>query len=285
MKIVVCIKTIPDPEIPPAKFRLDEEAMRVIPPEGIPPVMSPYDQQAVELALRLKDAHDCQVTVLSLTLHRAAEAPDGVESASSIIRQALAMGADEGIALSDEAFAGPDSFGTASILAAAIRRVGGCDLVLCGRQAADWDEGLVGAILAEKLEAPLVPLAYQIDLVEGQLQVRRTIRDGYQVFSVSCPAVLTVGSEAGKTRLPSGWGIIAASQKKIICWNADDIGIDPASIGPGAARRKLARLYVPQKGRECRILAGRTAAEAGALLAEALIKEGCIREISVGEER
>ena len=272
MKIAVNIKTIPDPEIPPAKFRLDEKAMRVIPPEGIPPVMSPYDEQAVELALRLKDKHDCFVTVLSVT----------GDPASTIIRQALAMGADEGIALVDEAFDGSDSFGTASILAKAIQKIDNCDLILCGRQAADWDEGLVGAIVAEKLGAPLVTLAYQIDLINSQLQVRRTIRDGYQVFSVPFPAVVTVSSEVGKPRLPSGWGIIAASQKQIINWNAESIGIDPAQSGPGAARRKLTRLYVPEKGRECQISSGETTAEAAARLAETLIQGGIIREISVG---
>jgi electron transfer flavoprotein beta subunit len=272
MKIAVCIKTIPDPEIPPAKFRLDEKAMKVIPPEGIPPVMSPYDEQAVELALRLKDRHDCFVTVLSVT----------GDPASTIIRQALAMGADEGIALVDEAFDGSDSFGTASIQAKAIQKIENCDLILCGRQAADWDEGLVGAILAEKLGAPLVTLAYQIGLVNSQLQVRRTIRDGYQVFSVPFPAVVTVSGEVGKPRLPSGWGIIAASQKQIINWNAESIGIDPAQVGPGAARRKLAKLYVPLKGRECQISSGQTTAEAAARLAETLIKAGIIREISVG---
>jgi electron transfer flavoprotein beta subunit len=274
MKLAVCIKTIPDPEIPPAKFKLNEDTMKVIPPEGIPPVMSPYDEQAVELALRLKDKHDCRVTVLSVT----------GDPASAIVRQALAMGADEGIALVDEAFGGSDSFGTASILAKAIQKIGDCDLILCGRQAADWDEGLVGAILAERLGAPLVSLAYQIDLVDGQLQVRRTIRDGYQVFSVPFPAVLTVSSEVGKPRLPSGWGIIAASQKQITNWNAEEICIDPSQTGPEAFRRKLSRLFVPEKGRECQILSGETTAEAAAQLAENLVQAGIIREITMGRK-
>jgi len=270
MKIAVCIKTIPDPEIPPAKFRLDDEAMMVIPPEGIPPVMSPYDEQATELALRLKDKHGCSIVILSVT----------DDPASPTIRKALAMGADDGIALVDDAFDGSDSYGTASILAKAIEKIGNCNLVLCGRQAADWDEGLVGALLAEKLDVPLISLAYHIDVVNDRLQIRRTIRNGYQVYSVPLPAMVTVSSPAGKPRLPSGWGIIAASQKQIIHWDAGAIGIDPAQVGIGAAKRKLSRLSVPQKGRKCKIFRGQTTAEAATRLAENLVKEGIIREIS-----
>ncbi len=134
MNIIVCVKQIPDPEIPPAKFRLDSESKRVVPPEGIPPVINPYDAQAVELALRLKEKHGGKITVLSL----------GSTASSSVVKHALSMGADEGIVLTDEAFEESDSFATAYILTKAIQKIGVYDLILCGRQAADWDEGLVG---------------------------------------------------------------------------------------------------------------------------------------------
>jgi len=269
MNIVVCVKKIPDPEIPPAKFKLDIEAMRVIPPEGIPPVLSPYDAQAVELAIRLKEKNGGAITVLSID----------EEGSPKIVRHALSMGADEGIVLTDVAFCDADSFGTADILSRAIKKIGGFDLILCGRQAADWDEGLVGSIIAEKLELPLVTLAEDIELMndgEYAIKVRRVTLDGYQVFGVPCPAVVTVSNEVGAPRLPSGWGIISASKKDIPVWNAADIEMDTSKLGQKAFRRKLKKLFIPDRKRECEIIEAETTAEAAVKLAERLKDEGWV---------
>ena len=269
MKIIVCMKKIPDPEIPPAKFKLDTEAMCVVPPEGIPPVMSPYDEQAVELALRLKEKNGGTITVLSID-------EDG---SPKIIRHALSMGADEGIILSDEAFVGSDSFGTAHILSQAIRKIGDIDLVLCGRQAADWDEGLVGPIIAKILDLPLVTLAEHIEFGDNDpkdLKVKRVTLDGYQVFAVSMPAVVTVSNEVGQPRLPSGWGIISASKKEVPVWNASDIEADTSKLGLSTARRKLVKLFIPERKRECEIVKGETTTEAASKLAERLKEEGWV---------
>lgn len=267
MKIIVCVKKIFDPEIPPAKFRLDEESKKVIPPEGILPVMSPYDLQAVELALRIKDKDNSDVTVLTIDK----------KTSSSVIKHALAMGADEGIVLSDVAFEGSDSFSMAYILSQAIQKIGNCDLILCGRQAADWDEGLVGTILAEYLRLPLVTLAYDLEQKDGEWRVKRSTLDGYQLFAVSSPAVVTVSNAVGQPRLPSGWGIIAASQKSYLVWNAQDIGANPSRTGAGAARRTLAKLFIPKQDRSCEIIEGNTISEASVKLAEKLVKEGIVR--------
>ncbi len=268
MKIVVCVKKIPDPEIPPAKFRLNEESKKVIPPEGISPVMSPYDLLAVELALRLKDTHNSEVTVLTID--------ENTSSSSPILKHALAMGADEGIVLSDEAFEGSDSFSTAYILSQAIQKIGNFDLILCGRQAADWDEGLVGTILAEYLSLPLVTLAYDLEQKDGEWRVKRSTLDGYQLFAVSSPALATVCNAVGQPRLPSGWGIIAASQKSFRVWNALDIGVDLSRTGSRAARRTLAKLFIPKQDRSCEIIEDRTIEEASGKLAEKLVKEGIV---------
>lgn len=266
MNSIVCVKQIPDPEIPPSKFRLDEEAKRVIPPDGIPPVMNPYDEQAVELALRLKDKYGGKITVLTM----------GNEEPSSVIKHALAMGADEGIVLADKIFEGSDSFSTAYILSQAIKKIGNYDLVLCGRQAVDWDEGLVGTIIAENLSLPLVTLAEEIDFVEAELRVKRVILTGYQVFAVTNPAVITVSNEVGRPRLPSGWGIISASQKKIPVWNADDIDVDSSRTGPNTSQKKLVKLFIPERKRKCALMQGKTTAEAAAKLAERLIRAGVL---------
>ena len=266
MDIIVCIKKIPDPEIPPAKFKLDMESKRIIPPEGIPPVINPYDEQAVELALRLKDKYEGKITVL--TIDNDAE--------TRIVKHALAMGADEGIVLTDKAFEGSDSFSTAYILSQAIQKVGNFDLVLCGRQAADWDEGLVGAIIAENLSLSLVTLAETADVVDGKLKVKRVTLDGYQIFAVPSPAVVTVSNEVGQPRLPSGWGIISASRKQIPIWKAGDIDADPSKIGANAAQRSLVKLFIPVREKKCEIIEGETTAEASVKLAERLRKAGVI---------
>jgi len=266
LEIIVCVKQIPDPEIPPVKFKLDAESKCVIPPEGIPPVINPYDEQAVELALRLKEKHGGKITILTT----------GNESASGVVKHALAMGADEGRVLTDKAFEGSDSFSTAYILSQAIQKVGSYDLVLCGRQAADWDESLVGTIIAENLGLPLVTLAEAVDVVDGELKVKRATLDGYQVFSVSFPALVTVSHEVGQPRLPSGWGIVSASRRQIPVWDAKDIKADPARIGLGASRRKLVKLFIPKREKKCEMIEGKTAAEASVRLAERLREEGAI---------
>lgn len=266
MKLIVCVKQILDPEIPPSKFRLDPEGKEVIPPEGIPPVINPYDEQAVELAVRIKEQHGGQITVLSV----------GDDSTARVLKHALAMGADEGIILQDQAFEGSDSYGLAYILSHAIRKIKEFDLILCGRQAADWDEGLVGTLLAENLRLPLITMVESVDHPAGRLQVKRVILDGYQIFEVPPPAVLTVSHELGPARLPSGWGIISASKKEIPVWDAAKIGAEPSRIGENASRKKLTRLSTPARERKCAMIAGETPEEAAGRLAEKMREKGAI---------
>src|SRR4030066_2164383 len=153
MHTIVCIKQVLDPEIPPAKFKIDPETKQVIPPPGVPPVISVYDERALEAACRLKDKHKGKITAISM----------GTEKAADVIKHAIAMGADDGFALQDAAFENLDSFGAAYVLAKAIGKIGEYDLVLCGRQAADWGAGQVGSILAEILGIPVVTLACNIE--------------------------------------------------------------------------------------------------------------------------
>ncbi len=266
MNMVVCVKQVPDPEIPRAKFRIDPVAKQAIPPEGVASIINPYDERAVELALRVKEKQGGKITVLTV----------GTTRSERVVKHALSMGADEGILLSDQAFEGSDSFGTAYILTRAIQKVGSYDLILCGRQAADWDEGLVGSILAENLSLPLVTLAVAIDVAGNELKVKRVTLDGYQVFAVPPPAVLTVSQEVGRPRLPSGRGIIMASRKQVPVWGSREIAADPSLMGSKAARRKVVNLYVPERDRKCEMIKGETSGEAGAKLAERLREAGAI---------
>ena len=266
MNMVVCVKQVPDPEIPRAKFRIDPEAKQAIPPEGVAPIINPYDERAVELALRVKQKHGGKITVLTV----------GKTGSETVVKHALSMGADDGLVLSDQAFEGSDSFGTAYILTRAIQKVGSYDLILCGRQAADWDEGLVGAIIAENLSLPLVTLAVAIDVAGNELKVKRVTLDGYQVFAVPCPAVVTVSQEVGRPRLPTGRGIIVAARKQLPVWSAKDIDADPSKMGAKAVRRNVVKLFIPEQDRSCKTIQGETPGEAGANLAERLREAGII---------
>jgi electron transfer flavoprotein beta subunit len=266
MNIIVCIKQIQDPEIPAAKFRLDPEAKNVIAPDGIPPVINPYDAQAVEVALKIKEKHGGKISVITI----------GDDKAAGTVKHALAMGADEGFLLKDQAFESPDSFSTAYILSRAIHKIGGFDLVLCGRQAADWEEGMVGSILAERLDLPLVTLAESVDFILGRWRVKRSILDGYQLFEVAPPALVTVSHEAGAPRLPSGWGIISASKKEIPVLDSRDIAADPSLIGRQASRKELVKLSIPERKRKCEMLGGDDPEEAAEKLIKRLKERGVL---------
>jgi len=267
MKIVVCVKQVPDPEVPPAKFRIDAEAKKVA-PSGLPPVMSIFDARACEAALRLKDKDKAgtQITVLSM----------GPGKVIDVVRYGLSMGADEGVVLQDPVFDGSDSFGTAAILAQAIRKIGDCDLVLCGRQAADWEAGQVGPLLAERLGLTLVTLASDIQKGENGLRIRRVLSDGYEEVETPLPCLVTVSGEIGLHRLPKGIEIVRAASKKVPVWNAADIGLDTALAGAGASYTEVTRLEIPVREVKCQIIAGDTPATTASNLVAALRKAGVI---------
>jgi electron transfer flavoprotein beta subunit len=146
LHIVVCVKQVPDWDIPPASFKVDEATKKVVPPPGVAPVASQFDEIAVEAAMRIKDAdNSVKVTVISL----------GAPTAKEVIKKGLAMGADEGVLISDDAFNNLDSSGVATVLSSAIKKLGDVDLVITGRQAVDWDLGVTGTLIAGMLDAPL----------------------------------------------------------------------------------------------------------------------------------
>lgn len=257
MNIIVCIKQVPDPEIPPAKFKINAETKTVVPPPGVPPVVSVFDERAVEAACQLKDKHGGKITALSM----------GTGKVADVVKHALAMGADEGFVLQDPAFENTDSYGTAYILSKAIRKIGDYDLILCGRQAADWDQGQVGSILAELLGIPTVCIARKVQMVEGKLRVERVLKDGYEVVEAPVPSLVTVSNELGLPRLPTGMGIITAARKKIPVWTAKDIGVDLGQVEPSGPLNEITSLFIPVREAKCEIIVGKTTAEAAAALA------------------
>jgi electron transfer flavoprotein beta subunit len=262
MNTIVCVKQVLDPEIPPAKFKIDPAAKQVIPPPGVPPVISVYDERAVEAACRLKDKHKGKITVISI----------GSAKAADVIKHAISMGADDGFVLQDPAFENLDSFGTAYVLGKAIQKIGGYDLVLCGRQAADWGAGQVGSILAELLGLPVITLACSIEAVDKKLKVKRMVKDGFEVLEAPMPSLVTVSSEIGLPRLPGGMGLMMARKKQIPVWKSQDIGAESSQLDKANAHTEVTSLSVPTRKTECEIIAGGTPSEAGVNLALKLSK-------------
>ena len=261
--MVVCCKQVIDPEAPPASFKIDATSNSVVPPASVPPVISPFDENAIEAALRVKDAEGGSITALSL----------GNDLLREVVKKPLSMGADELILLEDEAFAEGDSWSTAYALAMAIKRIGEYDLVFCGRQSADWDSGQVGSGIAEILGLPIVTLTKKIDISDGKARVERVITDGYEIIEVSLPAVITVSNEFGEARYPNMRGIMAAKRKEPTVWKPVDIGIDPAQAGVSGRRTKLLKLFQPVRDGSCEIIEGESPEEAGVNLATKLREE------------
>ncbi len=257
MNIIVTVKQVPDPDIPPSHFKVDETANKVVPPAGVAPVMNGYDANALEAALRLKEKHGGKVTVLTL----------GRSEARDTLKRAIAMGADAAVLLDDPALHDGDSYTTALALAKAIEKIGEYDLVMCGRQASDTDAGQVPLGIGELLGLPTVSPVIGIEAADGGVRVNRMVEDGYQVLDVPLPAVVAVSSEIGEPRYPPLRGIMAAGRAQIPVWTAADLGLDAASLG---RRSTLRRLYVEQREARVELIQADSPAEAGVALADKL---------------
>ena len=266
MNVIVCCKQIFDPEAQSAGFLIDPATNKAVPLSGVPSVISPFDENAVEAALRIKDAQGGKITALSL----------GVNLLRNVVRKPLAMGADDLVLLEDEAFVEGDSWSTAFALARAIEKIGEYDLVLCGRQSADWDAGQVGSGIADILGLPSVTVARKIDIADGKARVERVVSDGYEVIEVLLPALITVSNEIGEARYPTLKGIMTAKRKEPIVWKPTDIGVAPSELGDAGRRTKLIKLYQTTREGKCEIIEGESPEDAGINLALKLRDENML---------
>ena len=265
MNMIVCVKQVLDPEAPPASSKIDTSTNQVLPPPGVPPVISPFDENAVEAALRIKDAQGGKITAVSL----------GINLLRDVVKKPLSMGADELILLEDEAFVEGDSWSTAYALAMTIKKIGEYDLILCGREASDWNAGQVGSGIAEILGLPSVTLVKKIDVTDGKARVERLLADGYAVIEVTLPAVLTISNEIGEPRYPTIKGIMAAKKIEPIIWKPADIGVESSQVGAAGRRTKMLKLFQPVREGKCEMIEGESPEETGVNLALKL-REGKI---------
>jgi len=247
MHIVVCVKQVPNPEAAFSMLKVDEQAKKVVPAAGLPLVMSPFDEQALEAALRVRESlGEAKITALSV----------GPESARNALKHALAMGADEALLVCDPAFTDCASETAALALSSAIRALGPVDLILTGRQAADWDAGIAGCGIAELLGLPVITFARRIEVNAATLSVERVLSDGHETIETPLPAVVTVSNELGAARTPSLRETMRAARKPLTVKSAADIGLAAADIERMAARRVRTRLYVPVKTVQCELVSG-----------------------------
>ena len=178
LDIIVCVKQVMDPETPPSGFKIDQETKQVVQTTGSSPVLNGFDENAVEAALRIKDITPATITIVSV----------GKDFVMDVVKKPLAMGADNLVLLSDTHFATLDSFATATVLAAGIRKLSEPDLILCGRQASDWDNAQVPLGLAEFLGLTCVTVAQKVDTDGPSLTIEQVSSDGYQEIMTTIPA-------------------------------------------------------------------------------------------------
>jgi electron transfer flavoprotein beta subunit len=264
MHIAVCIKYIPDPEAAFSMFSIDEQAKKVIPASGLKHVVSPFDEQAIEAALRIREQHaGTRITVITL----------GNEQSRNALKHGLAMGADDGVLLADVAFDDGDSYTTTVTLSAAIQKLGAVDLVLTGRQAADGDFGVVGAGIAELLDRPLLTFAMSVAVennVVPVVRVERVLDDGSEIVEAELPVVVSVSNEIGAPRAPSLRETMRAARKPVEVWQVVDLGLDAAKVGAAGARSVRERVFAPSKVVQCEFIEAATPEEQGVQLARRL---------------
>jgi electron transfer flavoprotein beta subunit len=259
--IIVCVKQVLDPEAPVSAYQIDAEDRRVI-QQGVPPVLSPFDENALEAALRIKDTQKSRITVLTL----------GSDLSRALAQRVLASGADQVIFLEDNNFKEIDSYATAFVLAAAIRRMEKYDLIFAGRQAADTNAGIIGSGIAEILGISCVTLARKVELNNDKARIERVTPDGYETVESALPALITVSNELGELRSVSVKGLVAARKKTVTTWGASRLGIQPARLN----RIRLVKVYIPRNEVKCQLIDGETEEEAGKNLALKLNKTGLI---------
>lgn len=242
MNVVVLIKQVPGS----TDIRVDPETNTLI-RDGVEAVINPFDTYAVEEAVRLKETYGGTVTVITMGPPQAAEA----------LRQAIAVGVDRGILVSDKAFAGADTLATSYTLAAAIKKAGAVDMIICGKQTIDGDTGQVGPEIAMHLNMPFATYIKKIEqAAEGKIQAERLVEDGYEVLGIPLPCLITVVKEINEPRLPSLRGIMAAKKAQIETWTAADLEGDEKRYGLSGSPTQVVESFVPKRDKTGEIFAG-----------------------------
>ncbi|OGS21866.1 MAG: electron transfer flavoprotein subunit beta [Elusimicrobia bacterium RIFOXYA2_FULL_39_19] len=254
MNFIVCIKQVPAT----TDVKIDSNT-NTLKREGVESIINPFDEYAIEEAVRLKERTGGKVTVITM----------GPPQAENALREALSRGCDEGILVSDRAFAGADTLATSYTLAQTIRKIGEFDVIICGKQASDGDTAQVGPGVAEKLNIPHIAYVGKVeDIKPGTMKVQRMMEDGHDIFDVSLPALITVVKEINNPRLPSLKGMIFSKKAVIKKWTAADISADADKIGLSGSPTQVMKIFYPPARQGGEKLTGEPQDQAAALVSK-----------------
>ena len=257
MRIVVCVKQVPGTN----QVYLDPETRSIV-REARHAVLNPYDTFAVAWAARLGSQHGWETLALSM----------GIPAVEKLLRDSLCRGIDRAVLLTDRLFAGADTWVTANTLAMAVRKLGGADLVLCGKMAIDGDTAQTGPELAECLGYAVVTDVTDIkEVSRSQVQVSRHTESGVQTLLVRLPAVLTVAKDSCPTRMPSIADLARGASRPLECWSAANLGADPDRIGQRGSPTRVVCTETPPMKKQSRRLEGTLEQQAASL--ECIIRE------------
>jgi electron transfer flavoprotein beta subunit len=253
MKIIVLVKQVPNT----TEVRIDPKSGNLI-REGVESIMNPEDRHALEAGLRVRDQRGGKVTILSM----------GPPQAVEVICEALAMGADRGILLTDRAFAGADTWATSTALGLAIRRIGEFDMVLAGRQAVDGDTAQIGPQVAEFLGIPQLTYVSEMQVGDDTVLVERVLEHGCERIEAPFPVLITVVAALNEPRYPTCAGMLwsTSNRSPIEAWNAADIGAKSLDVGLMGSLTQVIRTFTPKEARATRRLEGSAASVAAQLI-------------------
>lgn len=253
MKIVVCIKQVPDA----AEVRINPETGTLI-REGVPSIINPFDMHAIEAGLQIREKIGGNITVLTM----------GPPQAETALRDAISMGADDAILLSDRVFAGSDTWATSFTLSKAIEKLG-ADIIICGKQAIDGDTAQVGPETAEFLNIPHISYVRKIeDVSQNGIRVQRLMDEGYDIIESSLPVLMTVVKELNEPRLPSLKGKMAAKKAVIKKWGQPDILADENDLGLKGSPTQVKNIFTPEARSGRKMLEGKPEEQVDALIQE-----------------
>ncbi len=239
MKILLPIKQVPDVR----NVRMDETTGTVI-REGVEAIVNPLDLYSIELAIMLKETYGGKITAITM----------GPSKADIALREAVAMGVDEAVLISDKAFAGSDTWATSHILAEAIKQVGEFDLIICGERAVDGDTGQVGPGIGAFLNLPVATYVSGVEKIEGgKIYLSRALEGGYEQLAVEMPAVLTVIKEVAEPRLPNLSGKKRSRMVEVLRLGQEQLKLDEGNIGLKGSPTKVVKIAKPKVARECEI--------------------------------